>query len=67
MLNLRVRELAEAQGLNIQQLADRAGISYDTALKYWYNQVQRYDRRTLDAIARALRVKSLDLLYENGA
>jgi len=64
MLNLRVKEIAEQQGLNISQLAEKAGLSRDTIMKYWYNQTQRYDRQTLAILAAALNVQSIDLLHE---
>lgn len=64
MLKLRVKEVAQSQGINIQQLAERAKLSYDTVLKYWHNQVRRVDLSTLEALAIALNVSSLELLEE---
>jgi len=64
MLRLRVRAVAEAQGYTIQRLQTEAGVSYDTVLKYWHNQIRRIDLATLAALAKALNTTSLELLEE---
>lgn len=64
MLRLRVRTVAETKGYTIQRLRDESGVSYDTVLKYWHNQVRRIDTTTLAALAKALHTTSLDLLEE---
>jgi DNA-binding Xre family transcriptional regulator len=64
MVTLRVRELAEAQGLNIQELANRSGIAYSSALDLWYDRVQRIDKKTIGKIAKALGVRPGDLFGE---
>jgi transcriptional regulator with XRE-family HTH domain len=64
MLRLRVRTVAETKGYTIQRLHDESGVSYDTVLKYWHNQVRRIDTTTLAALAKALRTTSLELLEE---
>ena len=69
MVRLQVKELAEAQGLNISQLArqanrltPRAKLSYPTVHALWHNRTQRPDLETLGAVARALGVQPGDLL-----
>ena len=57
MVTLRVRELAEAQGMNIQALANRSGIAYSSALDLWYDRVQRIDKKTIAKVATALGVR----------
>ncbi len=64
MLQLQVRQVAEEKGFNIQRLHEQSGISYDTVLKYWHNQVRRIDTATLAALAKALGTTSKDLLEE---
>lgn len=50
----KVRRLAEAQGLNISQLTDLAGISYSSALDYWHGRARRIDLATLEKLCEAL-------------
>lgn len=57
MVTLRVRELAEAQGMNIQELANRSGIAYSSALDLWYDRVQRIDKKTIAKVSTALGVR----------
>jgi transcriptional regulator with XRE-family HTH domain len=64
MVKLRVRELAEAQGLNIQELAKRSGIAYSSALDLWYDRVQRIDKKTIGRVAKALGVRPGELFGE---
>jgi len=73
MPRLRVRELAEAQDLNISQLQRKADITMGTARRYWYNTrdgkvegepLEELNLTVLKAIARVLGVKVRDLLSE---
>ena len=64
MLRLRVRAVAEAKRYTIQRLHQEAGVAYDTVLKYWYGEIRRIDIKTLNALAKALQVSSLDLLED---
>ena len=73
MARLRVRELAEAQGLNISQLllqANRltpgARLAYPTIWALWHNKTKRPDLDTLTAVARALGVQPGELIVANG-
>lgn len=65
MVKLRIRELAEAQGLNIQELANRSGIAYSSALDLWYDRVQRIDKKTIARVSKALGVRPGDLFGES--
>jgi transcriptional regulator with XRE-family HTH domain len=58
---LRVRELSEQQGLNITTLGRRAELAYGTAHALWHGSQQQLNIRTLDRVARALRVTVSDL------
>jgi len=73
MPTLRIRELAEARGLNISQLQRRADITMNTARRYWYNTkdgkaegppLEELNLPVLRAIADVLGVKVRDLLTE---
>jgi transcriptional regulator with XRE-family HTH domain len=59
---LKVREIAEKQGYNIDRLSKKANVSYDTVLKYWHDQVRRLDVKTLQKLAKALDVSANDLV-----
>ena len=61
MTTLRIRELAEAKGLNISQLARRANLAYTSAHALWHDTMTQLDRRTLDRVALVLGVTVSDL------
>lgn len=47
-----VREKAKASGIDtIQELADRTGMTYPTALKWWHDKVQMVDLNMLEKLA----------------
>lgn len=65
----RVRELAEAQGLNISQLWQKAirdtpnhSMAYNTIADLWHNRTKRPSLDTLNAVATALGVEPGDLI-----
>jgi len=69
MARLRVRELAEAKGMNISQLLLQANrlspassLSYPTVHALWHNKTKRPDLDTLTVIARALEVEPGELI-----
>lgn len=69
MARLRVKELAEEQGLNISQLLNQANrlspeasLSYPTVHALWHNRTQRPDLGTLAVVAKALGVRPGDLI-----
>lgn len=58
---LRIREIAEQQGLNITTLGRRAELAYSTAHSLWHGDVAQLNIKTLDRVARALTVQVSDL------
>jgi transcriptional regulator with XRE-family HTH domain len=61
---LRVREIAESQGLTANKVAQRAGISLEVAYQIWRNESSpKLD--TLTKIAAALGCKVSDLIEED--
>jgi transcriptional regulator with XRE-family HTH domain len=73
MPRLKVRELAEAQGLNMSQLQRKSGVTMPSVRRYWYNTrdgksegepIHEVDLTVLAAIAAALGVKSRDLFTD---
>jgi DNA-binding Xre family transcriptional regulator len=61
MTYLRIKELAEAKGWNIQQLSWNARLSYSSAHALWNDKPKQLDRAMLDRIALALDVNVSDL------
>lgn len=61
MTYLRIKELAEAKGWNIQELSWRARLSYSSAHALWHDKPKQLDRKMLDRIAAALNVNVSDL------
>lgn len=61
-IRLAVRELAERRGLNIRQLSERVGISYDTALDFWHGRQRRIDLAVLTRLCMELQCKPGDIL-----
>jgi transcriptional regulator with XRE-family HTH domain len=64
MARYRVKELAEAQGLDAAKLARRADLAYGTVAGLWNDKTQRPDYDSLEAIARELGVAVRDLFSE---
>lgn len=61
-VRLAVRELAEQRGMNIRQLSERVGISYDTALDFWHSRQRRIDLAVLTRLCVELQCKPGDIL-----
>lgn len=61
MTHLKIKDLAEAKGLNITTLARKALLSYSSAHALWHGKVSQYDRKTLDRVAIVLEVHVPDL------
>jgi transcriptional regulator with XRE-family HTH domain len=64
MTRLRVREEAEAKGLNMSQLQIAAGVSMGLIRRYWYNQAKLVSLDALGHIAKALNVAAKDLITD---
>jgi transcriptional regulator with XRE-family HTH domain len=66
MIRLRIKGVAEQQGLDIAKLARRADLAYATVYKAWHNKAtgQGVGIYTLAAIAKALGVRVVDLIEE---
>lgn len=63
MVKWRIGKLLSDQGLTSEQFAQRAGISYNTALALRRGASRRVDLDTLDKVCRALGVNP-DQLFE---
>ena len=62
MIRLRVKEVAESQGLNLSRLSRRADVDLKTVQRIWHEPTKEISTATLDKLARALGVEASDLL-----
>ncbi len=71
MARLRLREIAEAQGLNMSQMQRRSGLTMGAVRRYWYNtsdgkengpRLALVNLDALDSLARVLRVQPNELI-----
>jgi DNA-binding Xre family transcriptional regulator len=62
----RVGEVAKQQGISTQDLADRAGIAYNTALGLRRGVSTRIDLEVLDRVCDALNSTPAELLVKVG-
>ena len=65
MARWRVREIAEPERWNAKKLAEATGLAYGTVYAIWTNQATRVDFKTLDALARVLKVRPGDLIVSD--
>jgi transcriptional regulator with XRE-family HTH domain len=74
MPTLRVRELAEQQGLNMSQLQRKSGVTMPSVRRYWYNTrdgkavgepLREVDLGVLRALAETLGVTTRDLFGDD--
>jgi len=63
---LRIKEIAERQGMNRSQLQIKSGVTLPLLNRYWHNNTTEIKLDALHKIAKALGVKAGDLLVENG-
>ena len=64
MLRLKVREIAEAQGISRTRLSRLADTNYKTINALWNDPYRNVDTDVLNRVAKALGVATLDLLEE---
>jgi transcriptional regulator with XRE-family HTH domain len=64
MLRLRIKEIAEKQNLNRNQLQLKSGVTLPLLTRYWNNKTESVTLDALDKIAHALGVKGTDLLID---
>jgi transcriptional regulator with XRE-family HTH domain len=64
MIRLRVKELAESQGLNRSQLQLKSGVTLPLLNRYWNNNTTEVKLDAIEKIAKALGVKPGELIAE---
>jgi transcriptional regulator with XRE-family HTH domain len=62
MAKLRIKEIAEKQGLNQRELAEKSGVTAQLINRYWNYPMQRVELDALVKISKALGVKFADLI-----
>lgn len=62
MPRLRIREIAEGQGISQIDLARKSGVTAQLVNRYWNYPMQRVELDALAKIARALGVQLADLI-----
>ncbi|GHO98709.1 hypothetical protein KSF_087570 [Reticulibacter mediterranei] len=64
MIRLRVKEVAEAHGLNMSQLSRRSDVSFSTVKRLWRNPHRSASTEILEKLAAAIGVSIHDLIEE---
>lgn len=64
MVRLVIKEIATRQGLNQSRLQMKAGVTPQLLNRYWNNNVESVALEPLSKIAKALGVKTSDLLRD---
>lgn len=64
MIRLRVREVAEAQGVSRLRLSRIADINYKTIQGIWRDPYREISIKTLEKLSRALKVPSSELIED---
>lgn len=64
MIRLRVKEIAELQGYNMSTLSRKANVPFLTIKRVWRNPNYEVKLGTLQLIARALGVKTSELIED---
>jgi DNA-binding Xre family transcriptional regulator len=65
MARLIIKEIAEKQGLNRNQLQIKSGVTLPLLYRYWDNETQGVRLDALEKIAAALGVKPQDLIISD--
>lgn len=67
MVRLRVREIAEGQGISMNKLSRLSDVSLRTVRKMYRDPYYSATTTTLEKLANALNVKVTDLIDENAS
>lgn len=64
MLRLRIKEIADEQDINRNQLQLKSGVTLPLLNRYWNNATTEVRLEALEKIAKALNVKPTELLED---
>ena len=67
MAKLIIKEIATKQGLNQSRLQIKAGVTAQLLNRYWNNNTESVALKQLEMIARALGVKTSDLIVDEAS
>lgn len=67
MAKLQVKEIAESKGINQKKLIELSGMTDQLIYRYWHNYTRSVSLEQIEQIAKALGVKSGDLLVDESA
>lgn len=67
MAKLRVKEVAESKGVNQKKLSEMSGMTDQLIYRYWHNYTRSVSLEQIECIAKALGVKSGDLIADESA
>lgn len=62
MVVFRLKELAEAKGLNKSQVQKRSGLDMGMIRRYWDDNTDSYNRKAVDALCDLLECEPGDLI-----
>jgi transcriptional regulator with XRE-family HTH domain len=65
VVRLKVKEVAESQGLDMAKLSRKADVAYRTIVRIWHDPKHDASISTLTKIANALGVRVVDLIGED--
>ncbi len=65
MAKLRLKEVAREQGFRQNTLVEKSGVTAQLLNRYWNNNIQRVDLDELEKIAKALGLRTADLIVDN--
>jgi transcriptional regulator with XRE-family HTH domain len=63
-IKIRLRELAQAQGLNLSQVQRRSGLTMTLVRRYWRNETSSVSLEALDVLSNLLHIAPGDLLVK---
>lgn len=62
MVNIYLREVAEAKGHNLNYIVLHSGVSTGTVRSYWHNTARRIDLDVIDRLCALLDVEPGDII-----
>ena len=65
MAKLRIKEIAQAKGMNQSRLQIKSGVTPPLLHRYWHNRIVEVKLEALEKIAKALGVKPGDLIVSD--
>jgi transcriptional regulator with XRE-family HTH domain len=64
MAKLIIREVAESKGLKQSDVLEKSGVTAQLLYRYWHGYINSVSLKHIEEIAKALGVKSRDLIVD---